>query len=143
MVNAPVLCRERDIRVVEAKADGECDYQTLIRVAIEGGGRTTTIAGTLFGGGKPRIVEVEGIEMEAELGHDMLFVRNRDKPGFIGNLGRTFGDAAVNIATFHLGRIGAEQDAVALIQIDQPLSAELLDKVHRIPNVIRAKSLRF
>ncbi len=143
MVNAPVLCRERDIRVTESKLDGECDYQTLIRVRVEGAGAVTTVAGTLFGGSKPRIVEVEGIEMEAELGHDMLYVRNRDKPGFIGNLGRTFGDVGVNIATFHLGRIGAEQDAVALIRIDQPLSPALMDQVRQIPNVIRAKSLRF
>jgi D-3-phosphoglycerate dehydrogenase len=143
MVNAPVLCRERDIRVTESKLVGECDYQTLVRVRAEGAGQTTAVAGTLFGGSKPRIVEVEGIDLEAELGHDVLFVRNKDKPGFIGNLGRALGDAGVNIATFHLGRVGPAEDAVALIQIDQPLAAELLDQVGRIPNVIQAKALSF
>ncbi len=143
MVNAPVLCRERDIRVTEAKLDGEADYQTLIRVRVEGGGHVTTIAGTLFGGDKPRVVEVEGIEMEAELGASVLFVRNQDKPGFIGNLGRTLGDAGVNIATFHLGRLGPEQDAIAMIQVDQPLSNTLLDQVRSIPHVVQVRGLRF
>jgi D-3-phosphoglycerate dehydrogenase len=143
MVNAPVLCRERDIHVTETKHDGEADYQTLIRVRVQGGGRTTTIAGTLFGGDKPRIVEVEGIAMEAELGASVLFVRNKDKPGFIGNLGRTLGDAGVNIATFHLGRLGPEEDAIAMIQVDQPLSDALLDQVRHIPHVVQVRGLRF
>ena len=143
MVNAPVLCRERDIRVTEAKLEGDSDYQTLIRVRVEGGGRTTSIAGTLFGGDKPRLVEVEGISMEAELGANVLYVRNKDNPGFIGNLGRTLGDAGVNIATFHLGRLGPEQDAIALIQVDQYLTDALLDHVRHIPHVVQVKGLRF
>jgi D-3-phosphoglycerate dehydrogenase len=143
MVNAPVLCRERDIRVTEAKLEGDCDYQTLIRVKVEGAGRTTSIAGTLFGGDKPRLVEIEGIAMEAELGPNILFVRNQDKPGFIGNLGRALGDAGVNIATFHLGRLGPEQDAIALIQVDQPLTEALLDRVRSIAHVVQVKGLRF
>jgi D-3-phosphoglycerate dehydrogenase len=143
MVNAPVLCRERDIRVTETKLDGEADYQTLIRVRVEGAGRTTVIAGTLFGGDKPRIVEVEGIAMEAELGAHVLFVRNQDKPGFIGNLGRTLGDAGVNIATFHLGRLGPEADAVAMIQVDQALTEAVLDRVRHLPHVVQVRALRF
>jgi D-3-phosphoglycerate dehydrogenase / 2-oxoglutarate reductase len=143
MVNAPVLCRERDIRVTEAKLEGDCDYQTLIRVKVEGAGRATSIAGTLFGGDKPRLVEIEGIAMEAELGANILFVRNQDKPGFIGNLGRTLGDAGVNIATFHLGRLGPEQDAIALIQVDQPLTEALLDRVRGIAHVVQVKGLKF
>ena len=143
MVNAPVLCRERDIRVTEAKLEGDSDYQTLIRVKVESAGRTTSIAGTLFGGDKPRIVEVESIAMEAELGANVLYVRNKDKPGFIGNLGRTLGDAGVNIATFHLGRLGPDQDAIALIQVDQYLNDALLDHVRQIPHVVQVKALRF
>jgi D-3-phosphoglycerate dehydrogenase len=142
MVNAPLLCRERDIRVTESKLDNECDYQTLIRVKI-GGAKPTTIAGTLIGGNKPRVVEVDGIAMEAEIGPQMLYVRNRDLPGFIGNLGRTLGDAEVNIATLHLGRLVPRQDAVALLEIDTPMSEELLQHVARIPNVVQVKGLRF
>ena len=62
------------------------------------------VAGTLFGGDKPRIVEIKGIQIEAELGRHMLYVTNQDKPGFIGRLGTLLGEAGINIATFHLGR---------------------------------------
>ncbi len=81
--------------------------------------------------------------MEAELGGNVLFVRNKDKPGFIGNLGRTLGDAGVNIATFHLGRLGAEKDAIALISVDQDLPEPLLDRVRQIPHVVQVSALKF
>ena len=143
MVNAPVICRERDIRVSETKLAAESDYQTLIRLTVEAQGKTTSIAGTLFGGNKPRIVELEGIAMEAELGGNVLFVRNKDKPGFIGNLGRTLGDAGVNIATFQLGRLGPDEDAIALISVDQDLPEPLLDRVRQIPHVVQVNALKF
>ncbi|MBV8737551.1 MAG: phosphoglycerate dehydrogenase [Alphaproteobacteria bacterium] len=148
MVNAPVICRERDIRVSETRRAEAVDYQTLIRVVVTPNGpvaerRPREVAGTLFGGDKPRIVSVEGIPLEAELGGNMLFVRNLDKPGFIGALGQTLGAASINIATFHLGRTAPGQDAICLVEVDQPLSSALLDTVCGLPNVIQVKSLRF
>ncbi|MGC2200515.1 MAG: phosphoglycerate dehydrogenase [Stellaceae bacterium] len=143
MVNAPVICRERDIRVSETRRAEAIDYQTLIRVIVTTERRTREVAGTLFAGDKPRIVSVEGIPLEAELGSNMLFVRNYDKPGFIGALGHTLGDAEVNIATFHLGRTGPGQDAIALVEIDQPLNSLVLERIRALPNVIQVKSLRF
>ena len=91
MVNAPVICRERDIRVSETRRAEPVDYQTLIRVVVETERRRREVAGTLFGGDKPRLVSVEGIPLEAELGRNVLFVRNYDKPGFIGALGNALG----------------------------------------------------
>jgi D-3-phosphoglycerate dehydrogenase len=142
MVNAPVICRERDIRVSETRVTEPSNYQTLIRVTVTTERRTRSIAGTLFGD-KPRMVEIEGIQMEAELGAHMLFVRNNDKPGFIGNLGRTMGEAGINIATLHLGRSAPGGDAICLIQVDQQLTDDLLECVRAIPNVTQARSLRF
>ncbi len=143
MVNAPEICRERDIRVSETRRAEPVDYQTLIRVIVTTERRTREIGGTLFAGDKPRIVSVEGIPLEAELGGNMLFVRNYDKPGFIGALGNALGAAAVNIATFHLGRAAPGQDAIALVEVDQPLTPAILDTVRALPNVIQVKSLRF
>src|SRR6266852_6306476 len=143
MVNAPVICRERDIRVSETRVAEPGNYHTLIRVTVVTERRTRTIAGTLFGGDRPRIVEIEGVPMEAELGAHMLFVRNKDKPGFIGNLGRTMGEAEINIATFHLGRAAPGGDAICLVQVDQALSDDVLECVRAIPNVLQARSLRF
>ncbi len=142
MVNVPVICRERDIRVSETRSTDPSNYQTLLRVTVATHRRTRSIAGTLFGD-KPRIVAIEDVAMEAELGAHMLFVRNKDKPGFIGNLGRTMGEAGINIATFHLGRTAPGEDAICLVQVDQALSEALLEKVRALPNVVQAKSLRF
>jgi D-3-phosphoglycerate dehydrogenase / 2-oxoglutarate reductase len=148
MVNAAVICRDRDIRVSETRRAEPGDYQTLIRVVVTPNGpvaarRPRAVAGTLFGGDKPRLVAVEGIPLEAGLGGNMLFVRNLDKPGFIGALGQTMGAASVNIATFHLGRTAPGQDAICLVEVDQPLSPAILETVRSLPNVIQVKSLRF
>jgi D-3-phosphoglycerate dehydrogenase / 2-oxoglutarate reductase len=105
--------------------------------------RRREVAGTLFGGDKPRLVSVEGIPLEAELGRNVLFVRNYDKPGFIGALGNALGAAAVNIATFHLGRTAIGGEAIALVEVDQGLTPAILDTVRALPNVIQAKAMRF
>jgi D-3-phosphoglycerate dehydrogenase len=143
MVNAPVICRERDIRVSETRRSEPVDYQTLIRVIVTTERRRREVVGTLFGGDKPRLLSVEGIALEAELGGHMLFVRNYDKPGFIGALGNALAAADVNIATFHLGRSAPGQHAIALVEVDQPLTPAILDTVRALPNVIQVKALRF
>ncbi len=143
MVNAPVIARERNIDVTEVKQERAADYQTLIRLTVETEKRKRSFSGTLFGGDKPRIVDVNGISLEAELGPNILYVHNKDKPGFIGNLGRTLGDAGINIATFHLGRAKAGEDAIALVNVDQPVTDDIIKKVRAIPHVVQAQALVF
>ncbi len=143
MVNAPVLARERNIEVTEIKHDRPGDYQSMMRLAVTTDRRTRDVCGTLFGGDKPRIVEIKGIRIEAELGRHMLYTTNEDKPGFIGRLGTLLGEAGVNIATFHLGRSAPGADAIALIEVDQPLPDALLAKVRQIPGVVQAEALAF
>jgi len=143
MVNAPIIARERDIDVAEVKHERDCDYQTLIRltVATERGERS--VAGTLFGGSKPRVVDIKGIAVEAALTPHMLYITNEDKPGFIGALGTTLGNAGVNIATFHLGRAAQGQNAISLLELDAPIDAETLEKVRALPHTTQAEALRF
>ena len=143
MVNAPVIARERGIEVTEVKHLKSVDYQTRIKLTVTTQNRTRSICGTLFGADKPRIIMVEDVALEAELGKHMLFVRNKDKPGFIGRLGTMLGNAGINIATFHLGRTTAGGDAIALIQVDQRIPGELLDELCTVPNVVQAKALNF
>jgi D-3-phosphoglycerate dehydrogenase len=143
MVNAPVLAKERNINVSETKNEREGDYHTLIRVTVTTEMRTRSVAGTLFGGDKPRVVAIKGIPIEAELGPHMLYVTNQDKPGFIGALGTLLGKHGVNIATFHLGRSEAGGDAILLTQVDQPLTDSILDDVQKLPHVVQAKALSF
>jgi D-3-phosphoglycerate dehydrogenase len=143
MVNAPYLARQRDIAVAEIKHERDSDYQTLIKLTVTTEKRSRSVAGTLFGGTRPRLVAIEDIPIEAELGPHMLFVRNRDKPGFIGDLGTTLGGAGVNIATFHLGRSAPGADALCLVEVDEPLGDFVLDQVCALANVVQVKALRF
>lgn len=143
MVNAPVLAKDRNINVSETKNEREGDYHTLIRVTVTTEKRSRSVAGTLFGGDKPRVVSIKGIPIEAELGKHMLYVTNQDKPGFIGALGSLLGKHGVNIATFHLGRALAGGDAILLTQVDQPLTDTILEEVRALPQVVQAKALSF
>jgi D-3-phosphoglycerate dehydrogenase / 2-oxoglutarate reductase len=142
MVNAPVIAKERNIEVSATSHDRTGDYQTLIRITVETEKRTRTVSGTLFGD-QARIVEVGGIKLEAGLGPRMLYVNNDDKPGFIGSLGTVLGKAGVNIAYFHLGRNEAGNDAIALVEVDENVSTELLAEIGKLPSVKQAKLLVF
>jgi len=118
-------------------------YKTMIRLTVTTEKRSRDIAGTLFADERPRIVAIRGIELEAELGRHMLYITNRDKPGLIGSLGTLLGAAGVNIATFHLGRAEPGGDALALIEIDEAVSDEVLEQVAALPLVVQAKALSF
>jgi len=142
MVNAPVIARQRDIEVTESTHERASDYQTLIRLTVETENSTRSVSGTLFGGDKPRLVEVNGISVEAELGQTILYVANKDRPGFIGNLGRTLGEAGINIATFDLGRSEAGGDALALVNTDGLVDNATLEKVRALPDVVQAEAIR-
>ena len=143
MVNAPIVAREREIQVTETRHSKDGDYNTLIRFTVETDRRTRSVAGTLFGGRRPRLIEVKGIAVEAELSPHMLYITNLDKPGFIGNMGTIFGNAGINIATFHLGRADAGGEAIALLGLDAPVPADLLAEVRALPNITQAVPLTF
>jgi D-3-phosphoglycerate dehydrogenase len=143
MVNAPVVARERNIEVSEVKHDRDCEYQTLVRLTVASEERTLTIAGTLFGGNKPRVVDIDGVPMEASLGPCMLYTRNHDMPGIIGGFGGIMGDARINIANFVLGRTRQGGDAVALLELDQNIGDDVLARVRAVPHVIEATPLVF
>jgi D-3-phosphoglycerate dehydrogenase / 2-oxoglutarate reductase len=143
MVNAPILARERGIDVTEIKHESCGGYHTMIRIGIATDTYTRDVAGTLFSGDKPRLVEIKGIPIEAELGRHMLYFTNEDKPGFIGRVGTALGDAGVNIATFHLGRNAPGGDAICLIEVDGPIAPPLLAKLRSLPSVVQAKTLSF
>ncbi len=143
MVNAPIVAKERDIEVSEVRHEREGDYHTLIRLTIVTDKFTRDIAGTLFADQRPRLVQIKGINVDAELRPHMLYVTNEDKPGMIGRLGTLLGDSQINIATFALGRSAPGRDAIALVEIDGPIPADVLDRVRRLPNVRAAKALVF
>ncbi len=142
VVNAPVLARERGVAVAETFSENAEIYDSIIRLRITSENQERSISGTVFAGA-PRIVEIKGVEMEAGFYPHMLFTTNDDKPGFIGALGQTLGEAGVNIATFNLGRSAPGAQAIALIAVDEPVTEAVLEKVRALPHVTQAKSLSF
>ena len=143
MVNAPVVARDRGIEVSEIRTEREGDYHTLVRVAVSTADGERTVAGTLFGDAAPRLVELFGIKIEADLAGPMLYVVNEDAPGFIGRLGTALGEAGVNIGTFHLGRRQVSGEAVLLLSVDEPVTQELLAALRGLPGVKTAMGLHF
>ncbi|MBO9714178.1 phosphoglycerate dehydrogenase [Sphingomonas sp.] len=143
MVNAPFLAKERGLDVREVRHDREGDYHTLVRVTVKTDAGDRSVAGTLFGNAQPRLVELFGIKVEADLAGDMLYIVNEDAPGFIGRLGTTLGEAGVNIGTFHLGRRTAGGEAVLLLSLDDAVTPELIAKVRTLPGVKTAMALKF
>jgi D-3-phosphoglycerate dehydrogenase len=143
MVNAAVAARDHGIDVAETAHDRPSEYLTLVRVTIETDTVTRSVAGTLFAGSRPRIVEIKGIKVEADFAPHMLYVTNQDKPGFIGRFGATLAGAGINIATFHLGRSAQGGDAICLVSVDEPMPEAVLEMVRTLPLVVQATPLAF
>ncbi|MEO1220718.1 MAG: ACT domain-containing protein, partial [Pseudomonadota bacterium] len=143
MVNAPFLAKERGLEVSEIRQNREGAFNTLIRVSVETDQGTRSVAGTLFGNEAPRLVEIFGIGIEAELSGHMLYVVNDDKPGFIGRIGTLLGNHGINIGTFNLGRRDAGGEAVLLLSLDDALRAEVLEEANGLEGVKMAMGLSF
>ncbi len=142
MVNAGLVARERGIEVTEVNSEDIENYQSTITVGVETDRRERSASGAIFGG-EARLVQMHDARMEAELKGSMLFVRNQDKPGFIGRLGSALGDAGVNIANFHLGRASGDGSAVALVQLDSNCPPGLIGELEKLPDVLTVKALKF
>jgi D-3-phosphoglycerate dehydrogenase len=143
LVSAPIVAKDRGIVIEETRREAAGDYESLMTVTVVTDRQTRWVSGTVFADGRPRIVNIKGIRMDAEFGPSMIYITNQDKPGFIGKFSSTLGDAGINIATFHVGREAPGGSAVALIEIDGELPADVLAKVRALPQVQQAKPLRF
>ena len=143
MVNAPIVARERGMAVDEVRQTQRGAYGTYVRLTVRTDKLERSIAGTVFSDGRPRIIQIKGIDLEAGFGPDMLYVTNRDKPGFIGRLGTLLGNEKVNIASFNLGRSGPGEDAISLIDVDGPVTDAVLERVRGLEGVVQARRLSF
>lgn len=142
MVSAPAVAKERGITVSESRQEVSPTYDSLMRITITTEKGKRAFAGTVIAGA-PRMVEVKGMELDAGFAPAMLYINNLDKPGFIGALGMLLGEAGVNIATFNLGRLSADEDAIALVGVDQAPDEALLAKIQALPHVKEARALTF
>jgi D-3-phosphoglycerate dehydrogenase len=143
MVNAPYLAKERGLALREIRNEGEGDYHTLVAVTVGTDDGPRRVEGTLFGNRAPRLVEIFGIRVEAELTGQMIYIVNTDAPGFIGALGTRLGENGINIATFNLGRHDAGGEAVALVAVDDPIPPEVARQLGDLPGVLEVVPLSF
>jgi D-3-phosphoglycerate dehydrogenase len=143
MVNAPFLAKERGIEVREVRTEKEGDYHTLLRVSVKTEAGERSVAGTLFSNAEPRLVELFGIKVEADLAGHMMYIVNEDAPGFIGRIGTLLGENGINIGTFNLGRREAGGEAVLLLSVDSAVPPAVLDQACKLPGVKRVMALAF
>lgn len=143
MVNAMSIAESRGIKFSETQSGSSKDWRSVIIVNVETEQRSRSVSGTLFTGKEPRIVDIEGVQIEAALSDNMLFIRNEDKPGLIGSVGTLLGNAGQNIANFHLGRTPKGDSAICLISLDSDLPDNLMDEIANLDQVTQAKRLSF
>ncbi|MCY1703549.1 phosphoglycerate dehydrogenase [Deinococcus sp. SL84] len=147
MVSAPLMAREKGIQVATTTQDQSGGQQAgnfggFIRLDVTTESGERSVAGTVFSDGKPRFIQIRGINLDAEVGEHMLYTRNRDVPGVIGSLGTALGDLGVNIANFTLGR-SAQGDAIAIIYLDEPLPAAAAQALRDSGKFIQVRPLHF
>jgi len=143
VVSAPTVAAHRGIVIDEVTRAAAGDYESFITLSVTTAKQERAVGGTVFHDGKPRILSIKGIKVDAEFTPSMIYVTNEDKPGFIGRFASLLGEAGVNIATFALGRDREGGSAIALVSIDGPAPEAVLAKVCQIPGVKQAKALRF
>ena len=143
MVNAPIVAKERGIRISEVRRDQEGAYEGYIKLSVTTPEQTRSVAGTVFSNKEPRIIQIKDIDLDAEFAPHMLYITNEDKPGFIGKLGTLLGNAGVNIANFNLGRAAPGADAICVVQVDEPMPDSVLKEIRTLPWVKQAKALAF
>ena len=143
VVSAPVVAKDRGIVIDEVTRAAQGDYESLVTLTVTTENFERSISGTVFQDGKPRILDIKGIKVDAEFAPSMIYVTNEDKPGFIGRFAGMLGDAGVNIATFALGRDKEGGSAIALVEVDGSVPDNVLAKVRAIPGVKQVSALHF
>ena len=140
LVNAPLLAEQRDIKIGETTRKQAEEFTSRIRVTLGTEKGSWTIDGTLVHG-TPRVVELNGVELELYPDGHLLYMANRDQPGLIGRIGTVLGEAGINIAGFQLGREAAHEQAVSFISVDQPVPADVLKKIGQVENVLEVREV--
>jgi D-3-phosphoglycerate dehydrogenase / 2-oxoglutarate reductase len=143
MVSAPLIAKERGIQISTTNQAKSGTFDGYIKLTVVTSKRERSIAGTVFSDGKPRFIQIKGINIDAEIGAHMVYTTNEDVPGIIGTLGTTMGENNVNIANFTLGRSAAKGEAIALLYVDEPVPANVVDKLKATGLFQQVKPLQF
>ena len=148
-INALDVAKGRSIDVSEVKSSKEEEYVNCIKVEVETDKDPFTVWGALSGNQEPRIVKVNEVYMEAIPDGNMLFIQNNDKPGLIGSVGTVLAEASINIAGITLGRVGKNDTAISLVNVDSEVPQEVIEKLRSTEHVLfrkihlRSKHVKF
>ncbi|MBX5221407.1 phosphoglycerate dehydrogenase [Rhizobium sp. NLR8a] len=143
MVSAPIMIKEKGIVLSEVKRDKTGVFDGYIKLTVTTESMTRSVAGTVFSDGKPRFIQIKGINLDADVGSHMIYITNTDVPGMIGFIGTTLGTAGVNIANFQLGRDKQGGDAIALLYVDGEVDDGVLTQLTAHQAIRQAKLLTF
>ena len=143
MVSAPVMAADKGIKVSKTTQGKTGAFEAYIKLTVVTAERERSIAGTVFSDGKPRFIQIKGINIDAEIGSNMVYTTNRDVPGIIGVLGETMGTNGVNIANFTLGRKASGGDAIALLYVDDAVPAKALGALQATGMFQQVRALAF
>ncbi len=141
-VNAPVMAKERGIKITESTSAKAEDFTSLIALTVRSEMEQNYIAGTLFGRRELRIVKLNDFFIEAIPEGYVLLVNNYDRAGVIGNLGNALGSRNINIATMQFGRDRMGGNAISLLHLDAPLPPGMLGEILRLPNIISVRQIQ-
>lgn len=142
MVNAPILAKQRGIKVSEKKEAEAKDYTNRIVVSVKTGNETRTVAGTLFRQDDERVIEIDGYYFEVIPHGYLLIVSHTDKPGLIGKVGTILGDAGVNIAFMQVGRKDQGGKAIMVMTVDNPVAEDVLKKLGATEGISDARLVK-
>jgi D-3-phosphoglycerate dehydrogenase len=143
MVSAPVIAEERGIKISTTNQNKSGVFDAYIKVTVVTQTRERSVAGTVFSDGKPRFIQIKGINVDAEIGRHMLYTTNNDVPGIIGVLGSIMGQNNVNIANFTLGRAVEGGQAIALLYVDAPIPDKVLGELQETGKFNQVSRLEF
>ncbi|MEN6468780.1 MAG: phosphoglycerate dehydrogenase [Smithella sp.] len=141
-INAPIIARERGIRIVEVKNSETKDFNNMIAVTIKTSKEISRTAGAVFGKNDLRIVQVNDFSVEIVPEGYLLAVSNDDQPGVIGNLGTTLGNNKVNIARLHLSRDAQAKKALVILNTDSAVGTDVLEILRKLPHVLSVKPIK-
>lgn len=141
-VNAPVIARERGIRVIESKTSRPSDFASSITLRAKTKNKELEVEGAIFGNNNPRIVKINGFYLEAVPDGYILILHNRDVPGVVGAVGTLLGEKGINIAGLELGREKVGGMAISFIHVDDAVPKEALEALRSLPNIISAELVK-
>ncbi len=142
-VNAPVIARERGIKILETKSSEIGDFVNLISVAVRTDKGEKRISGTIFGTKEPRIVRIDNYHVDVgTIGYMLLLMTHRDRPGIMGAVCTILGEHNINIAAMSLGRERPGGESIAILNLDSPVPRDVLEQIKSMDDIWEAKLVR-